>query len=590
MFNREWEYEFFFCENAAGGAECLICSRSIFAKRDNIKQHYLKKHRDCISLSDDDRMIKLFELKLARMKKLPSSNQEPPPSETSTSSQAKLKASYIVSLELARKGRPLGDGTFFKEVAVSVLQCFGEEGHKMSKKVEEISLSRQTVTRRIQDTAAFLYSKAMYCILNSKCISLALDESIDLSDTSQLIICFRAVDENFNVTEDMLNLYPLHKRARGIELFNALNEKVFSYVDQNKLASICTDGAPVMVGTGTGLIGQLRSHGISTQSFHCIIHQENLFAKASGCEETMKTLISIIKQIRGGHRALTHRTFREFLEELDAEFSDILLFTEVRWLSKGKCIERLFSLKTEVALFLENEATAEAKELSLLLSNPSFLIKFAFLCDITSFFSKLNLNMQGKYKFIFDLVSAVSNFKRRIIMLEQQFKNGDFKNFPKTAEVIFMYDIKEQLLDFYKDFDNIKLNFENHFKDFDAIKHLIDLHNSPLTCSVDDFDDETKLELQSLQSDASLPLDSGLEFWRQIGENKYPLLKSKIFQLYSMFGSTYICESSFSTMAFIKNKQRTMLTDNHLEDLMRIKLHSSDINVDELMAFTKNKD
>ena len=38
----------------------------------------------------------------------------------------------------------------------------------------------------------------------------------------------------------------------------------------------------------------------------------------------------------------------------------------------------------------------------------------------------------------------------------------------------------------------------------------------------------------------------------------------------TLFGSTWVCESSFSKMNNIKNKHRSTLTDQHLEDILRI--------------------
>ena len=47
--------------------------------------------------------------------------------------------------------------------------------------------------------------------LMSKCsyFSIALDQSIDVTDISQLIIFARLEDENFDVHEKLLSLYPL---------------------------------------------------------------------------------------------------------------------------------------------------------------------------------------------------------------------------------------------------------------------------------------------------------------------------------------------------------------------------------------------
>ena len=52
-------------------------------------------------------------------------------------------------------------------------------------------------------------------------------------------------------------------------------------------------------------------------------------------------LFKIIKQIRGGHDALTDRKFKDFLKKLNSEFKfkyvygDLLLYLDVRWLSNS---------------------------------------------------------------------------------------------------------------------------------------------------------------------------------------------------------------------------------------------------------------
>lgn len=57
-------------------------------------------------------------------------------------------------------------------------------------------------------------------------------------------------------------------------------------LDLRKLVGICTDGAPAMVGKHSGFVANVEKHmqqnGIEHKliSYHCILHQENLYAKA----------------------------------------------------------------------------------------------------------------------------------------------------------------------------------------------------------------------------------------------------------------------------------------------------------------------
>ncbi|KAK0141205.1 SCAN domain-containing protein 3 [Merluccius polli] len=51
---------------------------------------------------------------------------------------------------------------------------------------------------------------------------------------------------------------------------------------------------------------------------------------------------------------------------------------------------------------------------------------------------------------------------------------------------------------------------------------------------------------------------------------KYPNVKQAALKLLSMFGSTYVCESLFSTLELVKSKHRSALTDTHVKELLRV--------------------
>lgn len=75
--------------------------------------------------------------------------------------------------------------------------------------------------------------------------AICLDESVDINDVAQLIICVKTVDINFEIHEEMLSLVGLHSNVNGID---AVMEEVFSFADKSKLCSVCTGGASTMVG------------------------------------------------------------------------------------------------------------------------------------------------------------------------------------------------------------------------------------------------------------------------------------------------------------------------------------------------------
>ena len=49
---------------------------------------------------------------------------------------------------------------------------------------------------------------------------LAMDESLDMCDTSQLLVSIRGVDEDLNVTQEFASLNSIHGTVTGEDLLN----------------------------------------------------------------------------------------------------------------------------------------------------------------------------------------------------------------------------------------------------------------------------------------------------------------------------------------------------------------------------------
>jgi len=95
--------------------------------------------------------------------------------------------------------------------------------------------------------------------------SLTCDKSTDASDTAQLLIFLRGVDNDMNVTEELLDLQSLKSQTRGIYLFSAestaVNEMKLSW---NKMTGLIADGGPSMTGERGGL-ATFRSNKVSEE-------------------------------------------------------------------------------------------------------------------------------------------------------------------------------------------------------------------------------------------------------------------------------------------------------------------------------------
>jgi hypothetical protein len=140
--------------------------------------------------------------------------------------------------------------------------------------------------------------------------SIVIDKSCDATDTAQLLVYKRCVNENFDVVQDLLGLCQLKTTTTGAVIFEAQALK-YSSINQHKLnwdqlESICTDGAPAMVGKNIGCVFLLEKF-LKRKLFkcHCIIHQKVLCSKDMEFKHVTDTVVHCINKIR--IRALNRR-------------------------------------------------------------------------------------------------------------------------------------------------------------------------------------------------------------------------------------------------------------------------------------------
>ena len=236
-----------------------------------------------------------------------------------------------------------------------------------------------------------------------------MNESTDLTNTSQLLIFIRGFNLNFEITEQLASVCSMHGTTTGEDLFLEVEKSLQCYsLHWNKLQCITIDGGKNMAGLKKGLVGQIMSkledlHLRKTLFLQCIIHQQALCSKHLDISCGMKPVTWAVNFIRS--HGLIHRQFQTFLKEIDAEYSDLPYHTAVRWLSCVKVLLRFYNLRKEINHFLTDKNKADP-----ILSNAVWVSKLSFFVDITSHTNDLNLKLQGKENLICDLYRIVNGF------------------------------------------------------------------------------------------------------------------------------------------------------------------------------------
>ena len=121
----------------------------------------------------------------------------------------------------------------------------------------------------------------------------------------------------------------------------------------------------------------------------------------------LQDVIKIINHVKV--HALNSHLFAQLCEEMDIEHTRLHLYTEVRWLSKGRSLARVFELWEPLQRFLLEKQSPLAAHFS----DTEWVAKLAYLCDIFNLLNKINLSLQGRTTTVFLSEDKVAAFKAK---------------------------------------------------------------------------------------------------------------------------------------------------------------------------------
>ena len=124
-------------------------------------------------------------------------------SHTKKNSELVTKLSFKFCECMAEKGKTFTDGKFIKNCLTIFTEYACSEYKHL---VEQTSLSRFTVSQRINDLSDNIKETLKDRLKSCEAFSLALDESTDINDTAQLVIFIRAVTADFDIIEEFLDM------------------------------------------------------------------------------------------------------------------------------------------------------------------------------------------------------------------------------------------------------------------------------------------------------------------------------------------------------------------------------------------------
>lgn len=593
-FNDQWENELLFIAGPSGKPLCIVCENTLSQNRKHdLKRHYTTQHQT--EIEGKLKLVLGSELRkeYVTKKKEEIRKRQNVFRKISCENLAMIEASYEIALALAKKKKAFSDG---EEIVKPCLQIFARRlgDTSIERKADEIALSKQTVTRRTEELSHDVVQQLKDLVQSCTFFSLALDESTDVCDVAQLSIFIRGIDDNFSVFEELLSLESLHGKTRGSDIFEKVKSCLESLqIDSSKLISVCTDGAPSMIGRVAGTTALLEEFlNRPLLKYHCIIHQQSLCGKTLNLQHVMLPVLKCVNKIRA--RALNRREFREFCEMLDMEYGDLALHSEVRWLSRGQVLNRFWKLKSAVHDFLEEKS--ELSEERALLSDSNWLFDLAFLTDVTIHLNALNLKLQGKGKLFPSLVNDINAFKMKLKLFVSQLENDDLSHFPHLKEQSECAPDNDNLTKYTEKIKLLQESFESRFHDFAKEECCILAFTNPFSLSEQNImklPSKIQMELIDLKTNSSLkakfhelssvPSASDMiNYWRSLPCENFPELRKFAQSFICRFGTTYRCEQTFSAMKLVKSKTRSRLTDANLKNTLLLSVTHINPNIEKL--------
>jgi zinc finger BED domain-containing protein 5/7/8/9 len=293
-----------------------------------------------------------------------------------------------------------------------------------------------------------------------------------------------------------------------------------------------------------------------------MIHRQVLATKTlpQKFQEILKNVISAVNFVKAS--ALNSRLFSKLCQELDAS-NDVLLFhTDVRWLSRGKVLKRVFDLRNELKTFFNQKAKPQ---LEALFSDEKILHKIAYLVDIFAILNELNLSLQGPNATCLDLSEKIRAFQLKLQLWQTKLNEKKIYMLPNLSAFFEENDVEVEtkngtILSVKEHFQILEEEMSRYFPNLPDTPFA--LARSPFTVKVIDIPEKAQEEfIELISSDAAkndFSSTSVTKFWIKCLQS-YPVLSEIVLRLLLPFPTTYLCETGFSSLLVIKSKYRSRL-------------------------------
>ncbi|XP_060764599.1 SCAN domain-containing protein 3-like [Neoarius graeffei] len=530
---------------------CVVCGDKL--SNESMKPSKLIRHLETKHPTLKNKPLEFFE-----RKKQEQDSQKLMLKTTTSVNVALLRASYRVVCQIAKSKKPF---TIGEELILPSAQDMCNEmlGEAAAKKIGSVPLSASTVQRRINDIAEDIEAQLLQRLKGSPWFAIQVDESTDVENRAILLVFVRYIFEE-DVEEDLLCVLSLPTNTTGAELFRALDGYVSGKLDWSFCIGVCTDGAAAMTGRLSGFTARLSEVAPDCEHTHCVIHREMLASRKLSPElnAVLNDVVKMVNFIKA--HALNTRLFEQLCEEMNAEHKRLLLHAEVRWLSRGKSLARVFELREPLQAFLAGKQS----DLAAHFSDEHWVSKLAYLCDIFALLNELNLTLQGRMTTVFKVADKVAAFKAKLDQWGRRVDKGVFDMFHLLVGLLGETEPAPALSQLVRDhLVGLSKEFDRYFPASRDPRDKNEWIRNPFARIPDHLSVQEEAQLIELANDGGLKTkfdqtNSLPAFWVN-AKRGYPEIAVKALKTLLPFPTTYLCEAGFSAMTVTKTKLRNRL-------------------------------
>ena len=222
---------------------------------------------------------------------------------------------------------------------------------------------------------------------------------------------------------------------------------------------------------------------------------------------------------------------------IGSEYLNLLYCTNVRWLSKGNVVARVFKLQEELKEFL---IMHKQHELGLNFKDNTFISRLSYLVDIFDQLNCLNLKLQEKGTTIIDFIDDLNAFVQKLENWTRKAKTGNFAMFEALSPVSFD-DVDDALSsEILVHFTSLRKEFLRYFPEI--VESDLKLVRKYFAVPVEEVRDDLQDKLIDRKNDSTcrdmFDASSICEFWAKMCTSYQRITKECITKLLP-FSSTY---------------------------------------------------